>query len=60
MIAQAGGVFERGRNVAILEDGIIRKNLLAAGTGRQEVKNVLNADAQPSDAWPASGLIRVD
>ena len=60
MVAQAGGVFERSRNVGILKDRIILEDLLTTGPGRQEIKNVLNADAQPPDAWPASALSWVD
>jgi len=60
MVALAGRVFKRGRNVAGFEHWIIFENLLASGACGQQVKHILDADAQAAQARAPAALIRVD
>ena len=60
MIALAGRVFERGSDVSVLEEGIIREYLLARGAGGQQIEHVFDPYAKPPQAGPPAALARID
>jgi len=59
MIALAGGIFERRRNVSGLEKWIVLEDFFAARPGGQQIENVLHANTQPANARPSSTLGRI-
>ena len=63
MIQSASGILQSGRDVGILEVGIVLQDLLPISTGRKQVEDVLNANAQAPDGWATTakallGVIR--
>src|SRR4051794_33134162 len=60
MIALLRGVFQRRRDVAILQVRVVCQDLLATHTSSQQFQNILHSYSQAPDAWPSAALLRID
>jgi|SRR5580658_4790879 hypothetical protein len=60
MIALPRGVFERGGDVAIFQERVVVKNLLARRARSQQIQDVLDADAQIPQTGTPAALPRID
>jgi len=59
VVVLLGGILEGCRDVARLEIRVVRKDLLAARSGSQEVKDVLDSDAKAAEAGPTAALVGI-
>jgi hypothetical protein len=60
MVDRSGGVFECSGDVSVLEQRVVSENFLPAGARSQQIKHVLDLDAQASQARAAAALVRID
>jgi len=60
MIALPRRIFQRGRNVAGLQQRVIRQNFPTAGASGQQIEYVTHADAQATQTRPAAALSGID
>jgi hypothetical protein len=59
MVDVLRGVFERGRDVVVLQVRVVLQNIRAASAGRKQIQNILYPNSQSTDARTAAQHLRV-
>ena len=59
MITLARGIFKGGCDVFRFEQGIVRNDPVARSAGRQQVKDILDANTQTPDAGTPTALVGI-